>query len=51
MTALYMGFSDSLCSYLSTLMTMPSFSILLYWDFWYDDAQPPGDGFGDVSVA
>lgn len=26
----------------------PPFSRLLHWDFWFDDAEPPGDHFGDV---
>lgn len=40
-----------LCGYLFTLMMMSSpFSDLHYGDFWIDDAQPPGDNSGEVSV-
>lgn len=43
--------TDSTCGYLSALMMLPSpVSHLLHWDFWFDDVEPPGDDFVDVSV-
>ncbi len=42
--------TNSMSSCLSALICfLHPFSGLLYWDFWFNDAEPPGDDFGDVS--